>query len=109
MSPTLYVWLAIVLLALSTLLTRSAMLLVGERLRLPARLNAALRYAPACALTAIIVPDLLFAGGQLQLHLDNFRLMAGLIAIGVFAATGSTIGTIAGGMVAFWVLRAWLM
>lgn len=109
MSQTAYLWLGIALLALSTVLTRSGMLLIGERLRLPVRFSAALRYAPACALTAIIVPDLMFASGQLQLQLDNFRLMAGIVAVGVFAASRSTIGTIAGGMIAFWVLRAWFI
>lgn len=106
MSTDLYVWFAIALLALSTLVTRSGMLLLGTNLKLPPRVDSALRYAPACALAAIIVPDLLFSHGHLHLGFDNFRLLAACMAIGVFAVTRSTIGTIVGGMLAFWLLRA---
>jgi branched-subunit amino acid transport protein len=102
------IWLTIGGLTLLTFITRNAFLMLGQRVALPERLQHALRYAPACALAAIIVPDLLFRHGQLHFALDNFRLLAGLIAIGVFAVTRSTIGTIIGGMTAFWLLRAWL-
>jgi branched-subunit amino acid transport protein len=33
--------------------------------------------------------------------------LAGGVAILIFAATRSTIGVIAGGMAAFWLLRVW--
>jgi branched-subunit amino acid transport protein len=35
-------------------------------------------------------------------------LIAGCIGIGIFSLTRSIIGTIAGGMIAFWLLHFWL-
>ncbi len=104
----LQVWLAIAGITLATVLARSSLHLVGARLQLPPRVESALRYAPACALTAIIVPELLLVGGSLQLDGHNPRLIAGLAAIAIFAVTRSTLGTIFGGMAAFWAAGAWL-
>lgn len=101
----LQVWLSIAGITLATIVARSALQLAGARLRLPPRVESALRYAPACALTAIIVPDLLLADGALRLDLTNAKLLAGIASIAIFALTRSTIGTIFGGMAAFWVAR----
>ena len=73
----LELWLCFVLIALATIVTRSGLLLAGRGLVIPPRVESALRYAPACALSAIIAPDLLLADGQLQLGLGNPRLLAG--------------------------------
>jgi branched-subunit amino acid transport protein len=105
----LQVWLAIGGITLATVLARSSLHLVGARLQLPARVESALRYAPACALTAIIVPELLLSGDHLQLTWSNPRLVAGLASIAIFATTRSTLGTIFGGMAAFWIARTWLI
>lgn len=101
------IWATILGLALATLLTRSTLLVAGARVRLPALLEAALRYAPACALAAIIVPDLLVSDGEVDLSVDNLRLLAGATAAGVYVLTRGTLSTIAGGLAAFWLLR-WL-
>ena len=106
MSQEAYVWSAILGLALATFLTRGAVLMAGERLRLPGWFESALRYAPACALTAIIAPDLLLTPGGLDLTLDNPRWLAGGVAVAIFAAFDSKIGAIVGGMVVFWLARA---
>jgi branched-subunit amino acid transport protein len=102
-----YIWLAIVAITFATFLTRSSLPLIGPQLRLPQRLEVALRYAPACALTAIIVPDLFVTHGVLDVSLGNARLIGGLAGVAIFALTRSTIGTIVGGMAAFWLLH-WL-
>ena len=44
------VWLTIALLTIATVVTRSSFFLIGDRLRLPAKVQHALRYAPAAAL-----------------------------------------------------------
>lgn len=62
MSGSSELWLAFVLMGLVTLLTRGSFILPGERLRLPAAWQRALRYAPAAALAALVVPDLLIDG-----------------------------------------------
>jgi branched-subunit amino acid transport protein len=40
-----------------------------------------------------------------RLGLDNPRLLAGVAGTAIFVLSRSTIGTIVGGMAAFWVLR----
>jgi branched-subunit amino acid transport protein len=107
MDETLYIWSAILGVTAATFIARSSVLLLGERLQLPPTVESALRYAPACALAAIVANDLLFTAGALDLSLHNPRWLAGGVAIIIFAATRSTIGVIVGGMVAFWLLRAW--
>jgi branched-subunit amino acid transport protein len=74
---------------------------------LPPTVESALRYAPACALAAIVANDLLFAARALDLSLHNPRWLAGGVAIIIFAANRRTIGVIASEMAAFWLLRAW--
>ena len=58
-------WTLIAGMALIAFLTRGIFVLPGSRLRLPPTMERVLRYAPAAALMAIIVPDL-------ALPLDGF-------------------------------------
>ena len=67
-----------------------------------------LRYAPACALAAIVVLGLVTASGQLQLDWHNYRLVAGRCATGVVLATRSILWTIIVGMAVFTELRLYL-
>jgi len=99
-----YVWLAILGVTLATFITRSSPLLLGARLRIPPLAEAALRFAPACALAAIIAPDLLLENGQVNLSLDNARLISGCIASAIFVYFRSISGTIIGGMLVYWLL-----
>lgn len=101
------IWLSFVLITLATVATRSGLLLAGRRFVIPPRVESALRYAPACALAAIIAPDLLVSAGSVQLGLDNPRLVGGAAGAIIFLLSRSTIGTIFGGMAAFWLAR-WL-
>lgn len=84
-------WLAILWLTLATILTRCSFFLLGRHaVRLPPKLQYALRYAPAAALAAIVAPDLLLANGELAMSWSNPKLMAGLGAVfGVFDNTAS--------------------
>jgi branched-subunit amino acid transport protein len=102
----LYVYSAIALLTLCSVLTRAGFSLFGDYLPLPDGVRRALRFAPAAALTAIVVPDLLpwKAGVGPQFDL---RLAAGLAAITVFFLTRSAVAVIVSGMAALWGLR-WL-
>lgn len=101
----LYVYAAIGLLTVCTLLTRTTFHLFGHRVPLSEEVRRALRYAPAAALTAIIVPELLpwspGAGGAV---IDE-RLVAALVAIWLFQKTRNSLLMIAGGMVVFWLVR----
>ena len=103
------IWLTIGLLALATVLTRSSFFMLAST-RMPARLQQALRYAPAAALAAIVVPDLLLNGGTSAGELDwtNPRLLAGIGATGFFLVTRHLLGTIVVGMALFTAFRLFL-
>lgn len=98
------IWATIIALTLTTVLTRSSFFVLTG-IRLPARLLHGLRYAPAAALAAIVVPDLVLSGGQISLTTFNPKLLAGIIATVFFLATRRLLGTIVIGMLAFTLLR----
>lgn len=102
------VWLTIFLLLAATILTRCSFFLLGHRVKLPPKVQHALRYAPAAALAAIVAPDLLLSNGQLAVTWMNPKLMAGLGAAVFFLATRHLLGTIIAGMGLFTLLRIML-
>jgi branched-subunit amino acid transport protein len=102
-----YLYAAIALLTLCTLLTRASYHLFGHRVPLSEGVRRALRFAPAAALTAIIVPVLLpWASPDSMATVIDQRLFAAVVAIWLFQKTRNVLVMIVGGMVAFWVLRA---
>lgn len=101
----LEIWCVIGLLALATLIARSSFWLVGHHINLPKRVQEALRYAPACALAAILVPDFLLTNGQLQLSLENPKLIAGLAATAFFLVKRNMLLTIIFGMAVYTYIR----
>ncbi|KDC59316.1 AzlD domain-containing protein [Bordetella bronchiseptica] len=102
----LYVYGAILLLTLCSVLTRAGFMLFGDYIPLPDGVRRALRYAPAAALTAIVVPDLLPWKAGFGPAFD-YKLVAGVLAIMAFLRTRSAVLVIVVGMVALWGLR-WL-
>ncbi|MCB1954212.1 MAG: AzlD domain-containing protein [Rhodocyclaceae bacterium] len=76
-----WLWLAFVLIAVATHVPRGSFIVAGSRVRLPEALQRALRYAPAAALAALVAPDMLLVGGQLDPF--NLKLVAGLAAFAV--------------------------
>jgi branched-subunit amino acid transport protein len=68
----------------------------------------AMALAPAAALAAIVVPDLVLAGGTLDVSMANPKLLAGIGAAVFFIATKRLLGTIVLGMALFTVLRVML-
>lgn len=72
-------WLIFILIGLATTLPRASFIVLGHRLRLPGALQRALRYAPAAALAAIVVPDVLLVGGDFQPF--NAKLLAASAAV----------------------------
>ena len=100
-----YAWALIVGMALVAFFTRAVFILPGSHLRLPATAERMLRYAPAAALMAIVVPDLALVHGALSLSVENARLVGGMVAFAVAATTRNILATIAGGMAAFYAAR----
>lgn len=90
---------------LATLVTRAALLLVGQRFRLSPRVEAALRFAPVCALAVLIVPEVLVQETTVNLSLANPRLVAALAATAFFLWKRSMVGCIVVGMLVITAFR----
>ncbi|MRS98600.1 AzlD domain-containing protein [Ralstonia pickettii] len=103
----LEIWLVIAGMTVVTIVTRSLFLIVGDRMTLPTRVQHALRFAPAAALVAIVLPDLLWNQGHFDASWTNPRLMAGIAATAFYVATRRMLGMIFVGMGVFTVLRIW--
>ena len=107
MEPVAGIALAAVIvgLALSTFVTRTSFLIAGEKLRLGPRIEVALRYAPVCTLTAIIVPDVLMHAQHADFSLLNPRLI-GVLVSGLWLLFSRNIfGCLALGMAAYSLMR----
>jgi len=105
MGETAFGWALIAGMAVVAFLARAVFILPGSHLRLPPTAERVLRYAPAAALVAIIVPDLAYAHGVWAVSIDNPRLVGGVAAFAIAAATRSILLTIAGGMAALTLAR----
>lgn len=84
----IYVYSAILLLTVCSVITRAGFMLFGDYVPLSDNVRRALRYAPAAALTAIVVPDLLPWKAGLGPVFD-YKLVAGVLAVLVFLRTRS--------------------
>jgi branched-subunit amino acid transport protein len=102
------IWVMIIGLTLVTLATRNFFIVLGDAVQLPARVQHALRYAPACALTALIAPEVLTQHGAWAVELTNPKLNGALIAIVVMLMTRNTLATMALGMGAFLLVRVFV-
>ncbi|MCD2514935.1 AzlD domain-containing protein [Massilia sp. G4R7] len=100
------IWATIGVLCVATAATRSSFWLIGHRVTIPPRVQEMLRYAPACALAAIIGPDLLIdPQAQIQLTIANPKLIAGVAAFAFYLWRRSMLMTIVFGMLVFTLLR----
>lgn len=100
------VWVVILVLSVSTACTRSVFWLIGHKVTIPPRVQEVLRYAPACALAAIVVPDMVLGPqGEVQLALANPKLLAGLAALGFYLWRRAMLQTILFGMLVLTLLR----
>ncbi|KVT43591.1 AzlD domain-containing protein [Burkholderia ubonensis] len=99
------IWLVIIGMTLVTAVTRALFLIGGERTVLPERAQRALRYAPAAALAAVVLPDVLETPAGLSLALANHQFYAALAGFGWYLWRRSMLGTIVVGMLVFTGLR----
>ena len=98
---TFEIWIVIIGLALITYLTRGFFLLLGTRVELSPTIQKSLRYAPAAALVAVIVPEIFFPPGSMELEFNNPQLWGGIASIVGFLATKSMVLTIVLGMIVY--------
>ncbi|HLV27676.1 MAG TPA: AzlD domain-containing protein [Burkholderiaceae bacterium] len=101
-----YVLGAILMLALCSLITRATYLVLGDYLPLSDGVRSALRYAPTAALVGIIVPEVLPWQPGTVPTLD-VKAVAAVLAVLLYMRTRNSLLLIAGGMVAYWLLRPW--
>jgi branched-subunit amino acid transport protein len=96
---------AIVGLALVTLLTRGAFLLPRQELPLPGWVHEALRHAPLAALAAVVVPEIVMSDGALIDTWRDPRPWAAGVGVAWFFWRRSVMGTLIVGMAAMLALR----
>ena len=99
-------WLAFGVIGLATLLPRSSFIVAGHRVTLPGRVTQALRYAPAAALAALILPDVLLVNGQLAPF--NPKLAAAAVVVAVALRWRNPWLPFMAGMAVLLGLRFWL-
>ncbi|SFI46230.1 Branched-chain amino acid transport protein [Paraburkholderia megapolitana] len=102
---TTQIWLAIFGMTLVTAVTRALFLIGGERTVLPERVQRMLRYAPAAALAAVVLPDVLVTPDGLSFGLSNHEFYASVAGLGWYLWRRSMVSTIVVGMVVFTILR----
>jgi branched-subunit amino acid transport protein len=100
--------LAIAGLTAVTVCTRSLFLVLGDRVPLPERARHALRYAPACALAALIAPELLYTPQRALVAWSDPKLAAAVVAVAVMVSTRSMMAAMALGMGVYALLRIWI-
>ena len=103
MSP----WLVVIIVGLSTYLTRLSFIgILGSR-EIPTYVERPLRLVGPAVLAAIAVPLIVAPAEVVNVSFENLRLFAGLIAIAVAWRTRSIGWTIIVGMGSLWILD-WL-
>ncbi|MCC8394079.1 AzlD domain-containing protein [Paraburkholderia sp. MMS20-SJTR3] len=102
------IWLAIFGMTFVTAFTRAMFLIGGERTVLPPRVQKMLRYAPAAALAAVVVPEVLATPAGLSFAPSNHELYATLAGLGWFLWRRTMLGTIVTGMAVFTLMRVFM-
>lgn len=111
MSDSLHHWpyllAAIAGMTLTTVATRTSFYMLPARFDLPPRVERALRYAPACALAAIIAQGVFTKDHQPHISLGNHHMWALGAAWVVSTRTKNMLVIMGVGMAAFTALRLW--
>lgn len=102
------IWLVMVLGGLLTFAMRFSLIYLFGRFEVPEAIRRALRFVPPAVLSAIVLPELFLHGGGFDISLDNHRLLAGLVAVGVAWKTRNTLVTILAGMAVLVALQIFL-
>lgn len=98
-----WLWLSFFLIGMTTMVTRGSFILLGERARLPPAMQRVLRYAPAAALSGLVMPDILLDGGELSFA--NPKVAAALVVVVLVTRSRNPWLPFIGGMAVLLVLR----
>jgi len=99
------IWLVMLVGGLITFGIRFSLIYLFGKLHIPETMRKALHYVPPAVLSAIIFPELFLSDGTLHLAFDNYRLLAGLMAVAVAWFSKNTLVTIIAGMIALFLLQ----
>ncbi len=99
------IWLVMVIGGLITFGMRFSLIYLFGRFEIPETMRRALHYVPPAVLSAIIFPELLYHGNQIDFSFGNIRLLAGIAAILVAWYTKNTLLTILAGMLALFLFQ----
>ena len=102
------IWLVMLFGGLITFGMRFSLIYLFGRFQVPETMRRALHYVPPAVLSAIVFPELFLRNSQLFVSLENFRLLAGVIAALVAWFSKNTLITIIAGMVALFLLQYFL-
>lgn len=102
---TTSIWLLFLAIGLGTFLLRFVFIYLFGKIEMPDWLRRAPRFVPAAALAALVFPALTHPAGQLDLSLQNFRLLAGLGGAIIAWRTRNVLLTILIGMILLWLLE----
>lgn len=100
------IWTIMVIGGIGTFALRLSFIELVDRFEMPALLRDALRFVPPAVLAALVVPAIVHGGGGLVV--DNYRIPAALVALGLALWRGNVLLTLAGGMATLWLLSWWL-
>lgn len=90
-----------------TFISRSGFYLLPDRMQLPVWAERLLRYAPGCALAAIVAPGVLAPQGDVYLGWSNHAIWAALASAALFVRWRNMLAMITVGMLVFTALRLW--
>jgi len=102
-----FLWAAILGMFAVTYLIRASFIVFGHRLRFSSTVVQTLNHVPVAVLAAIIVPEAMAPGGQLNFSLSNPYLIGTLLSGLVAWKTGRVFAAVGIGFCAFGLLR-WL-
>jgi len=101
-------WIAVIIAGVATYLSRASFILLGDRIRLPATIESALRFAAPAAFAAISVPIVLGGDGFTDFSDDIARIIAASLACAVVWKIRSIPLSLVTGMTALWLL-VWVL
>ena len=99
------IWLVMFFGGLITFGMRFSFIYLFGKFEVPEMMRRALHYVPPAVLSAIIFPEVFLPNQQLDLSLNNHRLLAGLMAVVVAYFTKNTLITILAGMIVLVLLQ----
>ena len=99
------IWLVMLIGGLITFGIRFSFIYLFGKFHIPETVRKALHYVPPAVLSAIVFPELFLHDGMLDVSFENFRLLAGLVAVVVAWFSKNILVTILAGTIALFLLQ----